>query len=559
MAGVVRLVEIDQVVVSPDIQELEGGIERLAAAASAVDGGGDGTRAVQGLDVLGELFGDLHAPGLGAFGDLVADAPHDDAGMIAVAQHHRAEVALPPVGEVRVIVLRVGGLLALPLIEGLVHHQHAQAVARVEKRGRGRVVAGADGVEAVRLHQLDAALLGAIDRGGAEQAVVVVQAAALQLDALAVDAQAALRVHFHSADAERGGHGVRRLAASEQFDLGAVEPGSARGPQLRRGHVEDLLHAGGAAGGERLADVSRTDVRARRVEQANADDDVLGRRRAVLDLDRHLHRRAVLRDLWSGHAHAPQRHAHAPGGVQPHVAIDARARVPTAVAPLVADADGQDVLAVAAQVRRQVVGEGGVSVRMIAQQSAVDPDVAVHVDAVEDDLHLAPGRNGGRREALAIPARASHEPAGVAAPLAQFGIERTDPRRHHGRSPQRVFSVRIDGPWRKVLHAEIVRQVEGAPGGIVEVRELGSLRVAAEKAPSLVERLATLAGRDRALPGRRDLRRGARRAGQRRDGHRRDRLQRVPAVQSRGSVRTFGQFVVLHLSLQKGGRSAILF
>jgi hypothetical protein len=51
-------------------------------------------------------------------------------------------------------------------------------------------VAGADGVVAVGLEQLDLALLGAVDGGGAERAVVVVDAAALQLERLAVEPEA---------------------------------------------------------------------------------------------------------------------------------------------------------------------------------------------------------------------------------------------------------------------------------------------------------------------------------------------------------------------------------
>ena len=64
-------------------------------------------------------------------------------------------------------------------------------------------MAGTDGVEPVTLHQLHAALLGAVNRRGAQYAVVVMQAAALEFDRLAIDAQTARCVHMDGAHAKR--------------------------------------------------------------------------------------------------------------------------------------------------------------------------------------------------------------------------------------------------------------------------------------------------------------------------------------------------------------------
>ena len=155
--------------------------------------------------------------------------------------------------------------------------------------------------------------------------------------------------------------------------------------------------------------------------------------------------------------------ANAPGRVQPDVAVDARSRVPAAVAPFVADPNGQHVLAGAPEMGRQVVSKCGVPVWVMAQERAVQPDVTVHVDAVEDDLHLAAGRDGSRREVLAIPAGAAHEPPGVTSACAQFGVERTGARWQHGGAPQDPLAVRVRGAGRQVLDAEIMRQVERAP------------------------------------------------------------------------------------------------
>ena len=73
-----------------------------------------------------------------------------------------------------------------------VEHRHAQGV-----------VGAPDGVEAGLLEELDPALLGAADRGRAEQAVVVVHAGATEQDRLPVDAQAPDRIDRQGPDAER--------------------------------------------------------------------------------------------------------------------------------------------------------------------------------------------------------------------------------------------------------------------------------------------------------------------------------------------------------------------
>ena len=81
-----------------------------------------------------------------------------------------------------------------PGVKGFVDHQHAQAVAGIQQGRGGRVVRGADGVVPGGFEQLDLALLGAVVAGRAQRAVVVVDAAALQLQRHAVQAQAVFRI-----------------------------------------------------------------------------------------------------------------------------------------------------------------------------------------------------------------------------------------------------------------------------------------------------------------------------------------------------------------------------
>ena len=103
-------------------------------------------------------------------------------------------------GKTRAVVvahLRVG-----PHVERLVHDEHAETVARVEQRLARRMVRAADGVEARRLQDLDAALVGALDRRRPDHAVVVMDARAAEVHDLTVDPQAPSRVELQRPDPE---------------------------------------------------------------------------------------------------------------------------------------------------------------------------------------------------------------------------------------------------------------------------------------------------------------------------------------------------------------------
>src|SRR5260370_41521703 len=78
--------------------------------------------------------------------DLVAYGPEDDGGMVAIALDGGGFVALGPVFEIEVVVVGVFG--DGPAVEHLVHDEEAHAVGEVEELGCGRVMGGADGVDA---------------------------------------------------------------------------------------------------------------------------------------------------------------------------------------------------------------------------------------------------------------------------------------------------------------------------------------------------------------------------------------------------------------------------
>ena len=79
-----------------------------------------------------------HALGAAEIVNLVAEAPHDDGGMVAVAEDHGVEIGLPVGGEIDAVIL--GKFSVGPAIAGFVDDEQAEAVAGVEKGGGGGIV-----------------------------------------------------------------------------------------------------------------------------------------------------------------------------------------------------------------------------------------------------------------------------------------------------------------------------------------------------------------------------------------------------------------------------------
>ena len=151
---------------------------------------------------------------LGRVVDLVAGGPEDDAGMVAVAHDGVGRVAHGPVLEVEVIV--VGILCDGPAVEHLVHDQEAHAVGEVEELRRGRVVRGADGVDAELAQLGEAAFPDGERNGGADGAGVGVESYAVDLVMDAVEEEALVGVEVEFADAERDVFLVDGLAVAQQ-------------------------------------------------------------------------------------------------------------------------------------------------------------------------------------------------------------------------------------------------------------------------------------------------------------------------------------------------------
>ena len=234
VAPVVAGVLENHIVVAADVEHLEMGVVDFPVAVPGAEGLGDGARGVDFQHGPFQLAGGGDHADVLALNDLVAQAPGNDARVVAVAQHHGVDVlAVAGVDHGGIVVFQ---LCRAPPVEGLANDEHAQRVAGIEKCPRGGVVAGADEVEARLLHLLHLAYFGGIEGHGSQHAVVVVHAGAVEEHGLTVEHEAPLGVEREGADAV-----LRRLPADDvaaflQLHGRFVAGGMVGRPQLRIAH-----------------------------------------------------------------------------------------------------------------------------------------------------------------------------------------------------------------------------------------------------------------------------------------------------------------------------------
>ncbi len=275
------------------------------------------------MQQIGHLTGQLDAAVLGRLAHLVAGGVRHHAGVGLVLGHHICQVLAPPL--VKVIHVVVLGLVDVPVVDVLVHHQDAQAVAGVEKGARAGVMCAAQRVVALLAHEKDLALDGVGPGAGAQDAVVVVDAGALQDHTLAVE-QKTVVAPLQGADA-KGGLGLVALASigRRQGNAAQVELRIVRRPQARAGHVK-LQGCAAIRAHRHLA--GRQGLLA--IKRDKLDHGLAST--GGLDVHGHAGRRARADPGRKGaHAHAVALDVGTRTHPQGHGPVDARSRVPTAV------------------------------------------------------------------------------------------------------------------------------------------------------------------------------------------------------------------------------------
>ena len=217
VAGVLE----DHVVVAHHIEYLSVRVVDFPVAIPGTESLSNGTCLVMFVDGLLHLSGCIDHANVLTLYHLVADAPRDDAGVVAVAQHHCMDVlAEAGVDDGRIVI---GILLCAPAIEGLVNNEHAYRVAGIEESSRGGIVRGADEVEARLLHLAYLTDLSCIKGHSAKHTVIVVDAGAIDEHLLSVEHETILGIERERADAIFCSCVVDDVASLLQFHFRLIE------------------------------------------------------------------------------------------------------------------------------------------------------------------------------------------------------------------------------------------------------------------------------------------------------------------------------------------------
>ena len=161
--------------------------------------------------------------------------------MIAILQDHLAQIILPVAVKFQGIAVLPGGLA--PVVKGLVHDVHPQLVASPEHALTDGVVGAADGVEAGLLQDPHLAVGRCFKIAGAEDAVVMVDAAPAQERALSVDGEAGFGAPGQLADAEGDLLFIKDFAVLRERNNSLVQMGMLLAPQLGIGNREQTVAA----------------------------------------------------------------------------------------------------------------------------------------------------------------------------------------------------------------------------------------------------------------------------------------------------------------------------
>ena len=382
-------------------QGVHHGVDFLGAAAVLQAGGGDQllhavhhrehqvqgvhhiAGAVQRADLVRQLLAPLHVELVAGLGNLVADGVENDAGMVVVLEDHVGDVLLPVVGKARAIVIeRLGGG---PDVGELVHHVDAQLVAGPQQRLAHGMVGAADGIIAGLFELPHPALFSVAEGRGAQGAAVVVDAAAPQLDHLAVDPQAVLGVQLQLADAEGVGIDVAHFAAVIERGADGVEIGVVLVPEVRLLHIHSAAQLLALVGHHRdrrldLGDHVAVGIQ-HLVDHTGIDDLAAG----VDHGNRHLQDRQAVVQILGGDAGALAGHMEGAAHIDLHIAVNAAAGVPAAGRRGVLHHDLQDVLA-----GFEIVGEVHVVVAVAIVAQAHVSVIAVYGGHLIDAFKLNP-------------------------------------------------------------------------------------------------------------------------------------------------------------------------
>ena len=195
-------------------------------------------RVVLMTDIL-QMLRNLHTFLAPLFRNLVADAPHDDARMVAVVLYQIGDILIAPLLEelgVAVLALRIN-----PHIETLCHDHHTEGIADFHLHGRRHVVGSTDGIATHLLHHLDLTDKGCLVLSCSQRTEVVMQADTLDFAGDAIELKTIILGYGNGADTGLQGLHISHLLSFISGKLYLIEIRRFRRPELRIRYLQSSL------------------------------------------------------------------------------------------------------------------------------------------------------------------------------------------------------------------------------------------------------------------------------------------------------------------------------
>ena len=301
----------------------------------------DGARRIDGTHVIAQALCRLER----ALRNLIADAPDHNGRMILVALDHRREIAIRPVVEIQMIVVRA--LLDFPAIKGFIHDEEPHVVRQVEKFRRRRIMRCADRIDAHILHDLQLTRQCADIRNRAKAALVMMQADTMHLHWHAIQRKSRIRIKTEEPHTERRLRRVEHRTIFHNGRLELVELRLVHRPERGIWNRNRLFHRQCFARPEHNCLFRSTDKFLVRSVNFRDDLDCLCLGSIIRDLRLHICHRvpAILRLLRRRRRHerAPLCDVYGIQRLQPDIALDTRSRVPSACRLVVLDTDRKHI------------------------------------------------------------------------------------------------------------------------------------------------------------------------------------------------------------------------
>ena len=398
------------------------------------------------------------------FENLVADAPHDDARMVAVTFHQVGEITLMPlIKEAGIVAIR---LLAPPHIKALVHHQEAHRVAHIEQFGCRRIMAATDGVDTHLTKDGQFAMHRRLAQGCAKTSEVMMLAHTIDFHISAIEKETLLGIKLDITETDLRGLCIHHLVVYQEFALDGIEIPLANIPKSRIQHHQSLFVTALFLVVTALFLVPSTN-RALSYDLARSIQHGISHQDFLLALAKshifHLDFDITLRS--GAYILSPLRDIGVLQGlVEPYMAVDATSRIPTAVRLVaIIDLHGDYIIAFLINIRCKVVLECAVAIRTSTQLMTIDIDSGVHIHAIESNgisVILILGIDG---EMLAIPSDAT--------------------RQRTAAGTRRIVGREV------ALYRPVVWEIEMTPCPVGIVALFHSHRICQIEKPSLVEEL----------------------------------------------------------------------